>query len=135
MNKPQLPLLLIDSECSLCVRFEQALKRAVGDKVHTISLYEESLYMHFSELNKDMCLEEIHLITETEAILKGPEAIEYLIGQFPVVKSFSWLIENDMGKKAVDYFYKMTNKYREKLKNFCPECTKDSKKKHFRPDA
>lgn len=124
-EKRQPPILLFDSECSLCVRFKDSLSMVEGaEKITAISIHDEDIYKEYPELNKEKCQEKVHYITSDSTILVGEEAIEHLIKLYPIVNKFSWLIESNMGRKAVDYFHSMTNKYRKTLIKKCPTCTK-----------
>lgn len=122
-NPFPLPLLIYDSECSLCVRFTQALQKLPGtSKINKMSLHEKELYNHYPSLNKEDCQKVIHLILENGDILAGPKVLEYLIEQFPGVSQFSWLIESEMGQKAINYFHKIANSARRSLIKRCPAC-------------
>ena len=119
------PILIYDSKCSLCVRFKDSLLKLGGaEEINAVSIYTEELYDKFPELNKDECDQVVHFITKDNKILAGPEVIEHLVKDFPLVNKFSWLIESEMGKKAINYFHDMANKYRQTLKKKCPTCTK-----------
>jgi len=119
------PILLFDSECPLCVRFKDSLKMIDGtEKITPISIHTDEVYNQFPELDKLQCTEKVHYITSDSKILVGEEALEHLIKLYPIVNKFSWLIESNMGRKAVDYFHSMTNKYRKTLIKKCPTCTK-----------
>jgi predicted DCC family thiol-disulfide oxidoreductase YuxK len=124
-EKRQPPILLFDSECHLCVRFKDSLSMVEGaEKITAVSIHDEKIYEEFPALNKEKCQEKVHYITSDSTILVGEEAIEHLIKLYPIVNKFSWLIESNMGRKAVDYFHSMTNKYRKTLIKKCPTCTK-----------
>ena len=132
MNKThyQLPVLIYDEECSLCLRFMQALERLPGTEgITKIPLQDENLYAHFTDITMDDCFEEIHLITEEGKILRGNQVPEALINKFPAVKKFSWLIESQMGQKAIDYFHHVASNYRKRLKKDCPGCNKKHRRK------
>lgn len=119
----KLPLLIYDSECSLCVRFTQALQKLPATKnINKVSLHTEELYLKYPKLNKDQCKEVVHLILENEEILAGPKVLEHLVEQFPGVSKFAWLIESKMGQKTIDYFHKVANKARQSLIKRCPAC-------------
>jgi predicted DCC family thiol-disulfide oxidoreductase YuxK len=121
----ELPILIYDSQCNLCQRFRDSLKKLPNtETINTISLHDDDLYSHFSELNKEECEQEVHYITIDKTILKGAEVVEHLIKKFPLVNRFAWLIESNMGKKAINYFNNMTNRYRKTLIKKCPSCMK-----------
>ena len=122
-NKYQLPIFLFDSECSLCVRFKQSLERIGAlEKYNMLSLHDDHIYELYPELDKEKCLDAIHLMDENKQIFVGSDALEQLIKNFPAVSKFAWLIESEMGKKTLDIFYSLSNKYRDSLLNSCPKC-------------
>lgn len=124
-EKLSAPIILFDSECPLCVRFKDSLKMIEGtEKITPVSIYDEQVYIDFPLLNKEKCESKVHYISSEGHILAGEEALEHLIKLFPIVNKFSWLIESNMGKKAVNYFHNMTNKYRKTLIKKCGTCTK-----------
>jgi predicted DCC family thiol-disulfide oxidoreductase YuxK len=124
-QKIELPILVYDDQCALCTRFAHSLKKVSGaEKINMISAHNEELYQHFNQLTAENCLSELHFLNEAEEVFTGPQAIEQLISLFPLVSKFSWLIESGMGKKALSYFYDMSNKYRESLLNRCTGCKK-----------
>ncbi len=122
--------LLYDSECTLCVRFKKALEILDNqDRMHYRSIYETAVYFDFPELNQAECEEVVHLIDSEGKIYRGSEVIEFLIKQFPGVKKFSWLLESDSAKKAMDVFYDQINDMRIMKKRKCFRCGKSHKKK------
>ncbi len=117
------PILIYDSECSLCERFASTIKRMDSTShIELIPLKEEEVYQNFSILNRSECEKEIHLLIAADQVLKGPKVIEYLITLNPTIKKISWLIQSNAGQKAMDIFYKSSNLYRESLLNRCPKC-------------
>lgn len=118
-----LPLILFDSECPLCCRFKQALERLPGtERYNFVSIHEEKIYSIYTFLSKESCNKDLHVIDGQDKIYVGSEAIRHLVSQFPGTSKFTWLIESNMGKKTVDYFYKMADRYRESLLNWCSDC-------------
>ena len=123
-------VLIYDSECSLCVRFKKALEFIDSDhKIQFRSLYEQSVYVDFPELNQEECLETIHLITNDKKILTGSDVIQFLITLNPGVKKFSWLIESESAEKAMNAFYGRLNEMRIMKKRKCFTCGKSYRKK------
>jgi len=124
-DKWKLPLILFDSECSLCKRFKEALEKIDHThKLNFISIHEKSIYQSFPQLDIKDCHDSVHLIDENKKIYKGPEVIEYLIHFYPVVSKFAWLVETNIGKKAIDFFYKTVNELRKSELNPCPSCNR-----------
>ena len=122
----RLPVLLFDDECSFCVRFTQGLKLVDKDmRINLVSIQSEEIYKEYNELNFEDCSETIHLITEDKKILKGPEVIKFLTKEIPSVSKFSWLIESESAKKAMDVFYNKINEVRKSKKTKgCTTCGK-----------
>lgn len=107
----------------------QALERLPDTQnITKVPLQDENLYLHFTELTMDDCFEEIHYIDENSKVFKGAQVPEILIGKFPAVKKFSWLIESQVGQKAIDYFHYMASNYRKRLKKDCPDCKRKRNK-------
>lgn len=120
-SKYKLPLIIYDSECSLCKRFVQSLKVLDTKKyLNFESLYNKDLYESINLITFENCKKEVHLILEDE-VLKGSEVIEYLVSKIPGVKKISWLIESEATKGAMNLFYKSLNSIRQK-KQGCKTC-------------
>ena len=117
------PILIFDSECSLCQRFTDSLKRMEHTShISFNSLNDIEVFEQFPILDKEECEKEVHLLVGSNEVLKGPKAVEYLITLNPTVKKISWLIQSNAGQKAIDIFYKSSNLYRQSLLNRCPKC-------------
>lgn len=122
--KYQLPLILYDPECPLCVRFKQGLEY-LDKSLKFVSAREEEIYTHFPELSRQACLEKVHLITQEKSILSGPEVVDYLVQTLPGVSKLSWLLDNEQGKKVKDFFYQKVEELREltnKKASDCEQC-------------
>lgn len=120
----QLPLVLFDPECPLCLRFKQGL--GFLDKNLTfVSAREDEVYAAFPELNRQECLEMVHMITANNKILRGPEVVDHLVETLPGVSKLAWLLDNDQGKKVKNYFYEKVEELREltnKKDSDCNQC-------------
>ncbi len=66
----------------------------------------------FSDLDKEDCHKDVHLITQEGKILRGEEVAKYLIEHFPVVSKFAWLLDSEVGQKALKKMYDIAGKYR-----------------------
>lgn len=122
--KYQLPLILYDHECPLCTRFKQGLE-FLDKNLNFVSAREESVYEAFPELNRQDCLDKVHLITSDRMILAGPEVVDHLIKTLPGVSKLSWLLDNDQGKKVTEFFYQKVEELRElttKKDSDCNQC-------------
>jgi predicted DCC family thiol-disulfide oxidoreductase YuxK len=122
----QLPLILFDPECPLCLRFKQGLQ-FIDKGLHFVSAREDKVYEAFPELDRRECLEKVHLITSERKILQGPEVVDFLVKTLPGVSKFAWLLENEQGKKAKEFFYQKVEELRElsQKKDDCNQCPKD----------
>jgi predicted DCC family thiol-disulfide oxidoreductase YuxK len=121
----KLPILIYDEDCPLCLRFKQALSLMdTKNYINFVSLKDDSVFLNFPQLKREECSEKIHLLTEEEKILIGPEVIEYLIRYYPVVNKLTWLIETGSGKKAINLFHQKVEEMKEllKKKDECQEC-------------
>lgn len=122
--KYHLPVILYDPECPLCVRFKQGLEY-LDKGLHFVSARDEEVYRHFPELSRQACLEEVHMITAENQILKGPEVVDHLVKTLPGVSKLSWLLDNEQGKKVKDFFYQKVEELREltnKKNEECEQC-------------
>jgi predicted DCC family thiol-disulfide oxidoreductase YuxK len=122
--KYQLPLILFDPECPLCLRFKQALEH-LDKSLNFVSARDEEVYKVFVDLNQDECLEKVHMITAEGRILAGQQVLDQLLLTLPGVSKFSWLLENDQGRKVKDFFYQKVEELREltrKREEGCDQC-------------
>jgi predicted DCC family thiol-disulfide oxidoreductase YuxK len=122
--KYQLPLILFDPECPLCLRFKQGLEYLNKD-LSFVSARKTDVYASFPEVNPESCLEKVHLITEDRKVLVGPEVVDYLIQNTPGVSKLAWLLDNEQGRKVKDYFYQKVEELREltiRKENDCEQC-------------
>ncbi|MAF76904.1 MAG: hypothetical protein CME60_01995 [Halobacteriovoraceae bacterium] len=125
MDEIKTPCLLYDEQCPLCKRFAQSLQRIhLKTKIHYYSIYNEEVYKQLPFLNKDEVFDEVHLVlaANKSAVLRGSHAVQFLASENPAVKKFAWLIESEMGQKAMDVFYTGLNKCRKTLHVRCPKC-------------
>lgn len=119
-----LPLLIYDSECTMCQRFQQGLALLDKNKeIHYASVHDESIYQRFTMLNPEQCRQTVHLVVSKKEVLKGHEVVEHLIEIIPGVKKFAWLLDSEQGKKAVEFFYNKVNQIKQKSKG-CSHCKK-----------
>lgn len=115
--------LIYDKDCTLCDRFKQALERIDSEKQYQFHpIQEEETYQKFSDLDPVECQRDVHLITADGQRLIGEDVVSFLLSETPGVKKFAWLLENDMGQKAISVFHKTTKQLREKLRTRCPGC-------------
>ena len=125
-NSYSLPLLIYDGDCALCLRFAQSIKhQKETEHITCVAYQDKNLYEQFPQLDEEQCRAHPHLILEDGSVLFGKMVLEYLINFFPIVKKFSWLLDKEMGKKAVELFYHAASKLHQKLKDDdCPSCGK-----------
>jgi predicted DCC family thiol-disulfide oxidoreductase YuxK len=122
-NDYALPIILYDEKCVLCTRFKYAFQKIPGNKkISFVNLHEKRLYQIFSQLNYEQTQQEVHIIDKDGQILKGDQAISFVILLFPIAKKLTWLLESGMGKKALQFFRNASEYYREKLLKECNRC-------------
>lgn len=124
MANYHLPLVLFDPECPLCLRFKQGLS-FLDKNLTFVSAREDEIYALFPELNRQDCLETVHMITADKKILKGPAVVDYLVETLPGVSKLAWLLDNEQGKKVKNFFYEKVEELRElsnKKDSDCNQC-------------
>ena len=122
-------VIIYDSECGLCTRFKKAVELIdFKNNIRFLSLHDSEVYLKYPELTPDECHEEVHLIKDSGAILKGSEAIDFLTTILPGVSKFAWLMDNESAKKASKIFYKKLNEMRIMKKRNCYTCGSSSKR-------
>jgi len=124
--KYQLPLILYDPECPLCLRFKQGLQY-LDKNLTFVSAREDEVYQNFPELVKEKCLDQVHMLTADKTILVGPDVVDFLVKNLPGVSKLAWLLENEQGKKVKDYFYQKVEELRElsQKKDSCGQCPRE----------
>lgn len=124
-NSYKLPILIYDSECTMCTRFKQALERIdTGNEINFVSIHEDELYEAFPELNRDDCYDKVHLIDENRKIYVGASIVEVLKDKIPTINKLSWLLDKEATKKALNVFYEKVNEFRKSKLNPCKACHK-----------
>lgn len=122
----QLPVVLYDPECPLCLRFKQGLQ-FLDKNLTFVSARDEEVYAAFPDLNRQLCLEKVHMITSAGKILRGPEVVDHLVETLPGVSKLAWLLDNEQGKKVKNFFYQKVEELRElsrKQDSDCDQCPK-----------
>jgi predicted DCC family thiol-disulfide oxidoreductase YuxK len=121
-----LPFILFDPECPLCLRFKQGLEY-LDRSLHFVSAREEEVYRQFPILNREECLQQVHMLTSDQRVLRGSEVVDYLVKTLPGVSKLSWLLDTEQGKKVRDYFYQKVEELREITlkKEDCSQCPKE----------
>lgn len=125
-NNNKHPVILYDDKCALCTRFKDGLKFLDIHKHldFTPLSQADEVYLKYPDLNKELCHETVHLIDENDNILKGAEVVEYLIKFYPGVSKLAWLVESEVGKKAIKFFYDKVNELRQSKVSPCSDCKK-----------
>ncbi|MDD0854222.1 DUF393 domain-containing protein [Halobacteriovorax sp. GB3] len=114
--------LFFDNECPLCLRFKQALERLPGtEHIQMISIHSEEL-KNFPMIDIEECKKQVHLLTEDNDVLVGQDVAEYLIQYIPGVSKFAWLLDTEVGKRAMTKIYRLSEKYRKAVMKTCPSC-------------
>jgi len=122
-DKYKLPILLYDDECPLCLRFKQAMERLPGhENINKVSIHDKDVYGAHPQVTYEQCVMALHFIEVNGEVFKGGDAAAKLLHHLPGIETFAWLADSDMGKKAVDYFYKMADRYKKELQKPCPQC-------------
>lgn len=122
----KLPLLLYDAECPLCVRFKQGLERLdAHHRVQFVPLQEEQVFSRFPQLDREACRAKVHYLRENGDVLVGSEVVTELLKHYPGVEKLGWLLDSEVGRKTVDFFYQQVENFRQKAladKESCERC-------------
>lgn len=110
-----------DSQCELCRRYQQAIEFLARGKLDWIDLHDPQTSLPV-DLKKEELLSEIHVLNDQGQTLKGAEALAAIIEYIPGSERFSWLMQRDSAKKALEVFYNTSEKLRRRLMKSCPSC-------------
>lgn len=110
-----------DSQCELCKRYQQAIEFLARGKIDWIDLHDESAKLPHG-VDKAELLSEIHAQTNDGHLHVGADALAVIIEQIPGAERFSWLMQRDSAKKALEVFYNTSEKLRRRLMKSCPSC-------------
>ena len=117
------PLLLYDAECPLCVRFKQGLERLDVDKrVNYCPIQDEHVFTLYPQLDPAACRLKVHYLREDGAVLIGGEVVTELLHHFPGVSKLGWLLDSEVGRKTVDFFYEQVEQMRRRIKEKDETC-------------
>lgn len=119
------PLIIYDSQCTLCVRFKQGLIHfSTLTQDNFIPLQEEIVYETFGHLGltKEKCQKEVHLIDDQNIVYMGPQVVEFLIPIIPAVSKLAWLIDQDKTSKVCEVFYNSINILKKNISTGCRTC-------------
>lgn len=122
------PLLIYDAQCPLCLRFKQSLERLDSSgRLSYVSLDQIEVFQQFPQLDSSACAARVHYLREDGAVLTGGEVIAELLKHYPGIGKIAWLLETDVGKKTVEFFYQQVENVRQKMKadeEACGTCKK-----------
>ncbi|MBY0518702.1 MAG: DUF393 domain-containing protein [Bacteriovoracaceae bacterium] len=119
----KLPLLVYDAQCPLCVRFKQGLERwDTTNRICYVPLENPDVFIKYPQLSFEACREKVHYLKEDGEILIGADVVSELIRHYPGVGKLAWLLETDVGKKTVEFFYQKVESVRQKIKSDEEKC-------------
>lgn len=121
--KYQLPLLIFDPDCPLCLRFKQGLEM-MNKNISFVPLTDNEVFEAFPILQREECQKQVHLVISENEVIQGREVVDYLLDNTPGVSKLAWLLDNQAGDKVKDFFYQKVEELREivKEKQNCPTC-------------
>ena len=97
-------------------------------RVCYVPLENEEVFIRYPQLQKAECAAKVHYLREDGVVLVGGEVITELLKHYPAIGKLAWLLETEMGKKTVDFFYQQVENVRQKMKadeESCGTCRKD----------
>tara|TARA_R110002049_G_scaffold198439_1_gene368449 strand:- start:1378 stop:1749 length:372 start_codon:yes stop_codon:yes gene_type:complete len=114
-----------DGKCILCRRYKQAVELLDNSKFTWLDANEESSSKMLNIPTQEL-LADLHVQLSDNSIIKGSAAMTYIIKQIPAASRFSWLMEKDSTKKAIETFHSTSEKLRRRLIKSCPSCKNKS---------
>lgn len=127
----KLPILLYDGDCPLCVRFKQGLERLdVENRVTYWPIQNAEVFQRFSQLDRGACQQKVHYLREDGTVLSGGAVVTELLHHFPGISKLGWLLDSEIGRKTVDYFYDQVEQLRSRMKEKenCGTCPNSEKR-------
>ncbi len=122
MQELKRPFILYDAQCTLCLRFKQALEILDKNDIYSFyDLHQPEIYEQLTFLNFEDCHNKVHLVESDNSVYVGKDAIAQLMKNLPGVSKLVWLLESQMGQKSLEVFYESIDKFR-KSKYSCPKC-------------
>ncbi len=86
-------VLIFDDSCPLCRAFVASLKRmSTPDRVRCRPLQDESVFTDFPQLDRSVCMEDIHLVDTDGVVHVGAAVLEVLAEPYPMVRHLSTLL-------------------------------------------
>lgn len=110
-----------DSNCVLCSRYKQAISFIAKNKIVWLDVNDEKIELPANYARSEL-LEILHVFTDDGNVHVGPDAFKAIIAAIPGAERFSWLMQQDSAKRALDVFYETSERLRRRLMKSCPSC-------------
>lgn len=122
MNK-ELPTLIFDPKCSLCLRIKALIQTIdLKKRIRLVSLYDPTLFERFNNLSFDECYGKVHYIDEQENVWVGADAVEEILKRLAPHPLTKKLVETKLSRLAFGVAYDFINAYRLKKSPPCDMC-------------
>ncbi len=115
-----------DGKCILCRRYKQALELLDKGNIEWYDANQEDSSKIINIPTNEL-LADLHVQLPDMTVHTGSEAMSYIIKEIPAAARFSWLMEKDSTKKAIETFHTTSEKLRRRLIKSCPSCKNRSK--------
>ena len=99
--------LLYDSDCSLCVRFQEWIqKRDTQGVVEPVPFKDPRISQIVPQMNRDQLLNSFHLVLPDGSVLSGHRAIPELLMLLPGLRTAGWILRyTPFGQKLSERVY------------------------------
>ena len=88
----QQSIVIYDGDCGICKRFQQFLKQIDWlNHFHCRPLQDNVLYKEYPFLNPTKCCEEITLVSKSQKIYSGGDAIIKILSGLPLTAVIGWI--------------------------------------------
>lgn len=91
-------------------------------RVSYCPIQDEDIFKQYPQLDPEACRLKVHYLREDGALLTGSEVVTELLHHFPGVSKFGWLLDSEVGRKTVDFFYQQVEQMRQRMKEKDESC-------------
>ncbi len=113
-------IVVYDGDCGICEKSRLLLEKLDWfDRFQCRPSQDQSLYLEFSTLKPEKCEREIKLISSSEKIYGGGDAVLKICQKLPLLFLIGWILWPWPLRKAVNFVYLKLAKNRYKISTKC----------------